>query len=316
MKISHLLAGGLASLVLATSAQAHNEPGSLLVFPEFNNQHGMYQILTVTNTSAEESVVVEIVYIDGDTCQEFNRNIELTPLDTFSFLTKEHNPQHVQGYAYAFAKDGINGDPINFNHLVGSNLTLAVFPTYSTNPFVFKGMGAHGTVTELNGNGLRDLDNLEYSAAPDRLIVPRFMGQNHFSNSHLVLIGLTGGAQFKTTVDFLIYNDNEEIFSSEYTFGCWKKVRLTDITDLFSTDFLKNHTNHDLNELYGEPGVETGWFEFSGAVASSARVSLPDPSVLGFLQEGFVLTLSADLPFQEGERTNGSLLARSSDGTF
>ena len=308
--------GGLATLALAGTSMADAAAGSLLVFPEFNNQQGIYQIYTITNTHPTEAVTVEIVYIDGKYCEEFNRNIELTPLDTFSFLTAKHNPEDEKGYAFAFAKSSAGGDPISFNYLIGSNLSLAVVPTYSTNPFMFQAVGEMGEVTEQNDNGLRDLDNVEYSAAPDRILVPRFMGQNLAFQSELTLIGLSGGAQFYTTVDFLIYNDNEEVFSSEYSFHCWDQVKLEEISDVFSNDYLQDYTNHDLLELFGAPSQETGWFEMEGHVASSFSTSIADPAVLAVLREGVLITQAADLPFCDGERTTGSLLARSSDGTF
>lgn len=301
---------------LAASAQADNRAGSLLVFPEFNNEIGIQQLFTITNTSATDAVTVEIVYIDGDDCTEFNRNIELTPRDTFSFLTKAHNPQMERGYAYAFAKESAVGEPINFDYLVGSSTSISLLPHYSTNPFVFQGAGAEGTTTELNGDDLRNLDGVEYSQAPDRIVIPRFYGQSLQFQSKLYLIGLTGGARFATTVDFLIFNDNEEVFSSEYTFECWERVDLTDITSLVTLDFLQNGTNHDMDEVLGLSRVETGWMILDGAVANSTSTGLPDPAILAVLREGLLTEQSADLPFVEGEQANGSLLARSLDGTF
>lgn len=321
MKLNQVYLAGLAALALAGSTLADdNRPGSLMVFPEFNNQQGVYQILTLTNTDAKSSVTVEIVYIDGDTCQEFNRNIELTPLDTFSCLTSAHNPEMVRGYAYAFAKDGPSGDAISFNHLVGSSLSISVLaPVGTTNPFVFQGVGNDGDATDANDNGLRDLDGTEYSEAPDRVIIPRFTGQHVPFVSDLILIGLTGGAEFSTTIDLLIYNDNEQGFSAEYTFQCWAKVYLWDISQAFDKHFLQDQTNSDSGEVFGADGnLEHGWFELSGAIASSRSTSLADPSVLAVLNEGLIVvpSMASSLPFSEGTRATGSLLARSMDGTF
>ncbi len=316
MSPRHLLASAALAAGLSSLAHADLRAGSLLVFPEFDNEPGIHQIFTITNTSALDSVTVEIVYIDGDDCTEFNRNIELTPLDTFSFLTRQHNPDMDRGYAYAFAKESTNGEPINFDHLVGNATAITLLPHCSTNPFVFQGAGAEGTETEINGDEMRNLDGVEYSQAPDRIVIPRFYGQGVQFQSQLYLIGLTGGTKFSTTVDFLIFNDNEEVFSSEYTFDCWAKVDLTDISNLFTLNYLLNSTTHDLNEVAGLPRVETGWMILDGAVANSSSTGLPDPAILAVLREGPMTQQSADLPFFEGEQSNGSLLARSLDGTF
>ena len=316
MSPRHLFASAVLLVGLSSFAHADLRAGSLLVFPEFNNEPGIHQIFTITNTSALDSVTVEVVYIDGDDCTEFNRNIELTPFDTFSFLTRNHNPDMDRGYAYAFAKESTNGEPINFDYLVGSSTSITLLPHYSTNPFVFQGAGAEGTTTELNGDEMRNLDGTEYSQVPDRLVIPRFYGQGVQFQSKLYLIGLTGGARFSTTVDFLIFNDNEEVFSSEYTFNCWAKVDLLSISNLFSLDYLQNNTNHDLDEVAGLPRVETGWMILDGAVANSASTGIQDPAILAVLREGLLTEQSADLPFCEGEQSNGSLLARSLDGTF
>jgi hypothetical protein len=319
-----------ASLGVTGAATAGQTPGSLLVFPEFNNHAGVQNLLTITNTSATDSVTVEIIYIDGDDCSEVNRHVELTPRDTFTFLTKYHNPQMARGYAYAFAKESVTGAPISFNHLVGGSVSLfgklnlggaggvGANDTQlaATNPWVFQAPGAEGSSTELNGDGLRNLDGNEYTRAPDRIVIPRFLGQDGNVESTLYLIGLTGGARFTTTVDFLIHNDNEEVFSSEYSFDCWAAVRLSDISGIFNSSYLQAFTNQDPNEVFGTPRTEAGWILLDGAVASSASTTYADPAILAFLGETLAGQANAQLPFCQGEQANGSLLARSLDGTF
>jgi hypothetical protein len=333
MNIQSGLVGGLLLAALASPAAADNRPGSLVLFPEFDNSPGTLQLLTITNTNPSEAVTVEIIYIDGEDCGEFNRHVQLTPNDTITLLTRVHNPAMNRGYAYAFAKESVTGDPINFDYLVAGCIQLAggiglgQGPRGSVPPFVFSGAGAHGTSTELNGDGLRNMDGSEYQPLPDRILIPRFLGQNAHGggeiaggmgdSSILYLIGLTGGARFATTVDFLIYNDNEEVFSSEYTFNCWAAPELTDISGLFTTQFLQSATNHDPNEVLGLPRIETGWMIIDGAVASSTATSYSDPAVLAVLMERRQGSGNeAHLPYGDGDQTNGSLLARSLDGTF
>jgi hypothetical protein len=312
MRAPYLLAA-VAVFALAPRSLAHTQPaGSLLVFPEFDNRDGVRNIYSITNTNPTESVTVEIVYIDKEDCSEFNRNIELTPNDTFTFLTKFHNPQMERGYAYAFAKDSANGEAISFDWLVGNSLVVdaVILFNYSTNPFVFQGVPDDGMPTDLDGDDIRDLDGAEYTQAPDKLIVPRFFAQTLKVQSKLILIGLTG-SQFSTTVDFLIYNDNEEVFSAEYTFDCWKEVDLLDISGVFAQNFLVNNTNDDPTEVYGAPFLTTGWFQMDGAVANSTATTMEDPAFLAVLHEGLMILRGADLPFTLGEQDNGDLLPRS-----
>jgi hypothetical protein len=305
---------------MASQAMADGRnPGSLLLYPEFDNRAGVVTVITITNTDpVGDDVDVEFVYIgrydhQGDVdCEEFNRTVTLTANDTLTLITNSHNPQHEQGYVYAFAREGVNA-PIAHNWLIGNVMTvdgLEAFE-YSVNPVVYQGLNPG-----LDNNGLRKLDGIQYEASPGMILVPRFLGQGMAYNSELILIGLTGGAQFDTTVDFLIYNDNEEEFSAEHTFYCWDRVHLMDISMIFENQFLANFTNNDANEILGAPHIEAGWFKFWGASASSTSTTLMDPAVYGVLVERIGNRGAADLPFETGTNDSGALLARSLDGTF
>ncbi|MCB9915908.1 MAG: hypothetical protein H6828_12325 [Planctomycetes bacterium] len=320
----------LAGLGMASEAVAGGRnPGSLLLYPEFDNRAGTVTVLTITNTADSGSAVdVEFVYIGryqqcggpGSTsgghcnvdCEEFNRTERLTANDTLTLITNFHNPQHEQGYVYAFARDGVNS-PIAHNYLIGNVMTVESLETfeYSVNPVVYTANNpADGN------NGIRLLNGTQYEEAADEILFPRFLGQGGNFNSELILIGLTGGAAFDTTVDFLIYNDNEEVFSSEYTFYCWDRVHLLEISGIFHNQFLADFTNDDSQELLGAPHVETGWFRMDGAQASSTSTTLPNPAVYGVLVERIDHKGAADLPFENGTQDNGALLPRSLDGTF
>lgn len=315
----------LSAMALPAAAQIE-EPGSLLIFPEFDNRTGVENLWTITNTSSTEHVVVEIIYIGLTTnpaqpCPEFNRNILLTPNDTFTFLTRFHNPNQLQGFAYAFAKLTTAGPAIKFDHLIGNaakidfGVTISKF-NYSTNPFVFKaaaGLGHRAPTDVAPTNGHKDLNGQEYEYAPDEILVPRFLGQAPWRLSRLILIALSGGSRFDTTVDFLIYNDNEEVFSSEYTFRCWEQVYLHHISGIFENDFLSDFTNNDPLEVFGAPLVQSGWMRLKGAVANSTSASIPDPAILAVLVEGILDFRGADLPYGQGQR-EGRLFPRSNTG--
>ena len=320
MKLNKLTLTGLAVAAgLGLSAEVFADgrnPGSLLLYPEFDNRAGDVTVLTVTNTAPAE-IDVEFVYIgvegsDGSpiNCEEFSRTETLTGNDTLTLLTSAHNPQHERGYAYVFAKE--SGAATVHNGLIGSVLVISGIENfdYSINAVSFAGFGAD------DGNGLRDLDGNEYEGSPGEVLVPRFFGQGGSFSSELILIGLSGGAAFDTNVEFSIYNDNEEMFSTEHTFHCWEKKSLLDISGVFHNSFLANNTNHDSGEIVGAPQHESGWFSLRGHIANSSTTSISNPAIYAVLVERAKNVGVSDLPFEAGQNLSGALLARSNDGQF
>ena len=323
-----LATAGFAGSAFATDGR---NPASLLLYPEFDNRTGTATVITVTNVQvgeAAEDVSVEFVYRgrygrsnqDLD-CLEFNTTEVLTPGDTFTALTSTpagggHNPNHSQGFLYVFAKNSQN-IPIVHNWLTGNVMTVDGFTQFefSINPVAYRGIG-DGMFTDRDMDGNLDMDGCEYSTNPDEILIPRFFGQEQTNfYDELIMIGLSGGAAFETKLDFLIFNDNEEIFSSEHTFQCWERTPLTRISNLFENDFLKMWTNHDPLEMFGAPEIETGWIHIQGAVANSVSHSIQDPSVYCVLVSRMDDNRGAsDLPFELGYRTNGELFPVGNNG--
>jgi len=318
-----LLATAITSLTLSASAGAGApEPGSLLVFPQFDNGRGGTTFITVDNTNQDSTplptgqllagtVDVEFVYINGDNCQEFNRTRRLTPNDSITVASFLDNPNMLRGYVYVFAKSPTNGQAISWNNLIGISRFYGASKTqdYDVNPYVFKALAAAGAPTDANTNGLRDLDGVEYEAAPDRILVPRFFGQEPPATiSQLFLINLTGAAQFTAIVDFLIYNDNEEVFSAQYSFRCWSQVRLPDVSGAFNQSFLLS-SNH--NPAEQDLGHESGWYRMNGSVAYSTAASIQDPAILAMQVELVDFGQGGELPFVTGTQTNGDLVSHS-----
>jgi hypothetical protein len=310
----------------------NRKPASLLLYPLFDNRQGNVTLVTVTNTDCDHTptnvegiqagtVDVEFVYIgrygvnEQDlSCLETNRTRRLSPCDTITIYTDADNPNHEQGYMYAFAKDPITHKAIVFNHLVGDELVFGGMSALqdSVNAVPFLGIGNDGAFTDVDNDGVRDLNGIEYSKAPDELLIPRFLGQdpagmNSIFKSSLILIGLSGGTQFTTTVNFMIYNDNEEAFSAQYEFYCWANPRLVDINSAFLESFLDSTTN-DPNEIVGRPQHEAGWFKVDGAFAQSAAAVIDDPAIYAVLIERAGMYAVAALPFELCSQDNGDLL--------
>ncbi|MFT7669942.1 MAG: hypothetical protein ACI8X5_002649 [Planctomycetota bacterium] len=315
----------------------YRKPGSLLLFPEYDTRVGKYTLISVTNVdcinTAGENVDIEFVFIDGDDCSENNRTLTLTPCDTVTLLAHKLNPNPETGYLYVFAKEYVgggatNGDAISWNHLIGNEMIIDGFEfyDYSMNPVSFTSPVPEGERTdEFNGfgdgDGYRDLDGTEYAPAPNIITIPRFFGQDGmqgdagsaYFNSQLILIALTGGAQFDTTACILYYNDNEQVFSTEYEFHCWEKPYLLDIDQGFGNDWLANNTDDDPDEIFGLPlgaNRESGWMCIEGCAASSTQESIANPAIYAALVEHVGNLGIADLPFECGIRTNGALVPR------
>jgi hypothetical protein len=335
MKFSLPVPATLAAVLLVGLGRTAvaEEPGSLLVFPYFDNTRGELTVITVTNTNDDSNdpnatVNVEFIYRNQANCLEFNRLRTLTPNDEITVVTKYDNPNMVRGYVYVFATSHTTGQAIKFDHLVGHEIILNnvnTTPDFASAPFVYKAGAAlaNGAPTDVNANGLRDLDGIEYAPAPDKLVFPRFIGQGEpFGwDSQLVLLNLTGGAQFQALVDLLIYNDNEEVFSAQFQFQCWVSVPLHDVSPVFDNDFLLS-TNHSGSEVFNGPNTfpEIGWFKVDGDTAFSSAAQFSDPAILGLLIERSDDSVvfregGAELPFTIGTQTNGKLLSTNLFGT-
>ncbi len=349
-RFSSVALAGVAFLGLAVQASADSldRTGSLLVFPLFDNNRGGIYTLTVTNTNPDSTplptgqllvgtVDVEFVYIDGKDCLEFNRTRRLTPNDTITVTTLLDNPNQVAGYAYVFAKSPTTGKAIKFDWLAGDSFHVAPALAGGVDipPVVFRAASglAAGANTDVDNDGVRDLNGSEYERVSDELVFPRFIAHfQPFSVPTLVLIGLTGKS-FQTIANFLVYNDNEEVFSAQYAFDCWDRVRLADINGAFTHTFLTT-TNHNVNEgvnLFGQMVqgglLETGWFRMDGAVAFSTAATVQDPAFLAVRLDSIVtfnqpnsfgkgepgptfgsVASGASLPYGVGEQSNGDLV--------
>ncbi|MBK7874306.1 MAG: hypothetical protein IPJ77_00870 [Planctomycetes bacterium] len=311
---SNLLRGGLAALLLLAghASAGVDQASSLLLFPCYDNTRQSQTFLTVTNTNDDPtagSIRVEFVYINQNNCLETNRTRTLSPNDTITVATSLDNPNSVRGYVYVFAKSTVNGHAVKADQLIGTARFFGAVGSedYEVQPFNFLAGAAlaAGADTDLDHDGIRDLNGNEYEQAPAEIHLPRFFGQGPSANSQLVLINLTGGAAFQAIVDLLIYNDNEEVFSSQYQFRCWQKVPLLNVSNVFSDTFLKS-TGHATGE--DVLGVETGWIRINGNVAFSSAAQFQDPAVIAVLIENLLNGVGADLPFARGVQANGDLL--------
>jgi hypothetical protein len=302
----------VAALGSVANANTLDRTGSLLLFPFFDNTRGAVQAFTVTNTSADASVRIEYVYINETDCLEFNRTRTLTPNDTVTTLSNLDNPNMARGYLYVFAKNAA-GQAITFNNLAGATVVSTVNAgLYEAAPIVFQGLTASNASTDTDSDGLRDLNGTEYSRTPDELIVPRFFGaaSNQLSGTGsstptISLINLSGGASFTAIVDFLVYNDNEEVFSAQTSFSCYKRMPLAAVNAVFTSSFLAS-TNDDDSESV--EGIEMGWYRLDGRIAFSSTSTYNDPAIIAAHLDILDGSSAGVLPYGVGEQSNGDLV--------
>ena len=145
------------------------------------------------------------------------------------------------------------------------------------NPLAFKA-GSH-----VSDDHKLSLDGLEYEKMPDEIQIPRFFGQGMGTNfpspfdSMMIFINFTGGAMFRAIADVLIYNDNEQIFSSTVEFDCWDEIDLIDVSGATGLAFLEG-TNNDPDEVFiAALLMETGWLRIDGRISYYFDVTFDDP---------------------------------------
>jgi len=293
---------GLAAMAPAALADGR-EPGSVLVYPVVQSELGapaVFNVISVTNTnragSGETDVHFEYVNVDDAgtpflfaNCTIADRVETLTPADTLSVLTSCHNggasPAAANGYLVVSAMDPNAVDTYwSFNHLIGSEQYVSANGgMFSLNAIPFNAEGAEGTDTDLDNDGRRDFDGLEYEGIADELYIDSYVG---VLGGNLALISMTGG-EYLTNVNFVIYNDDEFQLSAQFSFACWTNTPLADISGFFTDQGLATTANDDREldiNCDGLEDVQTGWAIVRPTTALSITSdNISNPAVLGAL---------------------------------
>jgi hypothetical protein len=301
IQIAGLIILALVLFVPAALANRDN-PASCLLYPYYTSCSKSMTIITTTNWG-QDTVWVRYVFVDGEECTPSDHWIELTPYDTFTFVTRALFPKEGDGFVYAYVVDHEGSHKeIDADVLVGQEIVIGNWDGDLAH-FSVNAVG-YQCIDVKEEDGMLHLDGKEYTAAPKNIIFPRFFGQDEDYKSKIALMNLTGGQHFQLVLKWLTYNDNEVPYSKTTLMDCWEIQDLKEVSGIFEKNFLLN-TNHDLNEPYGlSQSAETGTFWIQGIQAMNNNANPPvvfdNPSIYGFLIEclGVMGYGTADLPLQ------------------
>lgn len=306
----------------AMGQPTHAQPASFLIYPLFNSTDGNNTIISVTNTNQDErscgfglrqgDVMIHFVYTDGDTWQLSDRDEDLTPADQVVVLARGHNPNQETGFLTVEARDPESGNPLEFNHLIGSaHIVNSEFDfEWAYTPYPFLGNPNDNInrgqdrcsrdFTDFAGSGdstTVDFNGTEYSKFPDILYLDQFFGEGtpagkniSFSNT----LYLMATSPNRTDVRMLGWNNNERRFSRTFDFNCWTETTLSELTNAVTQANLAVRSN-----LSEAEGVATGWLQLQASTSSNGMLGV-------FVQRSTIasdtFTAGRELQF-EGTRT-------------
>ncbi|MEQ8767507.1 MAG: hypothetical protein RL885_26605 [Planctomycetota bacterium] len=287
----------LVSALAPSATAAGRNPGSLLVYPVYDSHPGSGTVISITNTKDAPSfnpntnlngvVDVHFIYIDGDNWSEFNRYERLTPNDTFTILANKHNPNSETGFLYCVALSPLSQQPVSHDWLIGDEIVADGYGNwlYGFDAIAFRAVVAAGSPTDVDHDGFLELNGIEYEAVADEMMISSFIAQGVVTST-LMLVSLAGNSDYRTTLAFEVFNNNEQEFSASYTFRCWASVELADIDAVFTDAFLSS-TAYDMRNTGLTIGT-TGWARIDGVRATDIVGNEPritDPAFVGAIAQ-------------------------------
>ncbi|MGE0103603.1 MAG: hypothetical protein AB7H86_23380 [Blastocatellales bacterium] len=212
--------------------------GSLLIYNFYSSSATASNTdntrINITNTSDFSAAFVHLYFV-ADSCTVADSYICLTANQTASFLTSDFDPGF-RGYIVAVAVDGIVGQPVQFNYLIGDEY-IKLSSGHSANL-------AAEAFSKLNGNNVISTDNTlaalffdglnlagSYNRAPRVLAADNIPSRVDGNDSLIILnrVGgnLTTGAGTIGSIFGLLYDDAENVLSFTTSGGCQKRFSVT-----------------------------------------------------------------------------------------
>lgn len=228
----------LATLATASFAQAildvrvsDQKAGSLLVYPFYTSraQDKRDTRVSITNIGAT-TVTVHMFMLDGNSCNQADQFVCLTPNASIAFKSSELDPE-VTGWVMALAVDPLTGHPISANSLIGNALVSDGDYVGNYGAEAFWATGTPATITPattgafaaatLNFNGGNTVAPAVggYDFLPSQFAV-ELQSTNDSYGQKLVTVGMVGDLTMGSPKGAgqvgigQIYNGNEKPFGS------------------------------------------------------------------------------------------------------
>ncbi len=232
-----------ATLTRPATAQVFNalQPGSVLVFPEFDQRQKRKTQLLITNTDLGADVRVQLTFIcPGNKrrdpfCDALDIHISLTPLGTAVMDVAAQHPPCAEGYVMAIAEDK-RGQPISFNALIGGYHISKNRRAEASEAIAIQSIHPAGAVLGTNGalqfGPEPDPATQDYAALGTNLltIFRAVRLDNPKRKTELILLTLDSlaGVQNPSTLVFIDFQNAHEVpFSTSWEYVCWTRVSLS-----------------------------------------------------------------------------------------
>jgi hypothetical protein len=242
--------------------------GSVLFFNYYtsdpNNTASVDTIFNLTNVHPTSDIALHLFFVDSTTCNVADAFFCLTRNQTASFRASDMDPG-VVGYVIAVAVDSA-GRPVSFNALAGE----AMIGTGTGHRFLLPAVVAARRdgffASPVNSDGQSAtmfFNNAQYDLLPQTLVLDSFPSQvagigapaaNTVLYVYSPLPNLTTPDAFSGSLFFLVYDDQEQIFSGSMGLNCFlssSKQRITSV-----------RTTPNVNTIV--PSGHTGWASFYG----------------------------------------------------
>ncbi len=247
----------LVGLVAVRSALAgpppQRLPSAILVFPNVVVEGGgavrdtRIEIVNLTGRPQQLSCF----YVDGSFCSEFGFFIRLTPNQPITWLASQGSfSSHSLSAVPAFGGTGelkcrvIPQEPGVDAHNTVQGRAIVFGADGST---VSYGAVGFQRFTDGDFSGTAELDGSTYAQCPDEMHFA-FVASEPGSESEIILAPCSEDLENRipttTTVQFLIYNEFEQVLSASTNVTCYERARLQDISHVFTRNTLGTETGH------------------------------------------------------------------------
>lgn len=246
-----------------------SQPGSVLVFPKFDESENTATQLRITNThdSAYVGVRLDIIcpgvkgFKAESRCETTDVHRRISPHGT-EVIDVGPYAQCDEGFVVAIAEEApltatqpSSGSAISWNYLTGSYHIITSDGAEADQAIAIQSIAPDGTLLDPEGDGLQfgpdGTGSQDYVALGTTLYTDFRAGgvvedqPEEQLGSELVLLSLdtiVGAQNPPTLVNINFWNENQVQYSASVEYVCWTRVPLEEISELFLADNLGTAT--------------------------------------------------------------------------